>query len=810
MAGWLFLAFSCAGRDAVDEARWRDAERPTSNERLWYEDPATDWASQALHLGNGFLGGSFYGGIETEWIDLAEKTMWTGGPGENPGYRYGIREGGREHLDEIRQAIVRGDVARADELVQAHFTGDYSSFGAFSAIGRLSFTFADHEGECSGYRRELDLSRAIGRVSYAMGDVGYEREYFCSYPDRVLVLRLSSDTPGALGFVMRHELIQAESEIAAEGGDLTVTGRIDGNGREYRVRIRVLPEGGSVEAVDGGIRLADADVATVLYTAATEYRLAPPDYRGADPDALTRRWLEDAERTGYERLKRRHVEDYRALYDRVRLTLPGEPALEELATNRRWNALRGGDERDLGLKVLLFNLGRYLLISASRPGSLPSNLQGVWNPYARAPWQGNYQSNVNVQAMYWPCGPVDLPECQRAYVDWIRALVVPGREVAKAYYGTDGWVSHTTGNAWGYAAPGMQLIWGIYPVGAAWHCQHLWEHYAFSMDERYLREEAYPVMKEAAEFWLANLVPFEGYLISAPTVSAEHGVQERDGVYREPTVKAESAPQDGSVHRYNLPGAYQDVEMIHDLFTNVLEAARVLDVDADFRRSVAEARSKLLPLRIGKHGQLQEWWWDLDSPQDHHRHIAHLYAVHPGRMIDPVRTPNLAKAARTSLNMRGDGRFEPMWTYSGGNWARTWRIYQWARLLDGDRADRIFTGMVTEQGFESLMTFQHVPGADNLQVDGSMSTPGFMAEMLLQSHTDELHLLPALPSAWPSGHVEGLRARGGFRVSLRWDDRELTEARIESLHGAPIPDLRVQGERIDPDRDSRIAIVAVR
>ena len=781
---------------------------PGPNQSLWYDYPAADWCSQSLHLGNGFLGASFYGGIETERLDLTEKTMWTGGPAADPGRRYGIRPGGRDHIQQIRRAIVAGEVGRADDLVREHFLGDYSKFGSFSSIGSLLLTFDGHKGAACDYRRELDLSRAVGRISYAMGPVVYKRQYFASYPDRVLVLRFTSNAPKMIGFKMRHELTHAERQVTADGADLTIRGRIDENGRAYCVRVRVLHEGGTVQSEGNDILLAGANAATVLYAAATEYRLAPPDYRGGDPDGLTRTSIEQNTCAGHAHLKRRHVQDYRRLYDRVCLKLPGERVLENMPTNLRWQNWRDGDERDLGLKVLLFNLGRYLLISASRPGSPPSNLQGVWNTYARAPWHGNYQSNVNVQQMYWPCGPVDLLDCQEAYIDWVRGLVVPGRAVAKAYYGSGGWVSHTTGNPWGHAAPGSGLLWGIYPVGAAWHCQHLWEHYAFSLDAAYLRARAYPVMKEAAQFWLANLVPFEGYLISAPSVSAEHGVQERDGVYIEPTVAAESRPEDGSVPRYNLPGVYQDIEMIHDLFTNVLEAAEILDVDADWCREVSEARAKLLPLKIGKHGQLQEWFWDVDSPHDHHRHIAHLYAVHPGRMIQPFRSPQLAAAARTSLNLRGDGRFDG-WPYTGGNWARAWRIYQWTRLLDGDRADGIFTALVREQSFESLMTFQHVPSANRLQVDGSMTTPGFMAEMLLQSHAGELHLLPALPRAWSSGSVEGLRGRGGFRVDLRWSDGRLNEAVIEA-RGAQMPEIRVQGERVDPEVDSRIDVRAFR
>ena len=787
LAAWLLLPMVAFGQN---------------NERLWYTAPATDWRREALHLGNGHLGASFYGGVREERFDTTEKTLWRGGPGENADYRYGIKPGGREYLPAIRQAITRGDAATADRLVRQHFLGDYRGFGAFSSLGSLRLNFDSHDGAVSAYRRELDLSRSLARVSYTIDSTTYQREYFCSYPDRVLVVRVSCGTPGRLGFTLSHDLIQHDRSIRVEDGDLVIAGTIDGNSREYRVRVRVEHEGGTLSAAGDTLRLAGADRATVYYAAATEYRPEPPLYRGADPDRLTRSSIEAAAALGYDALQRRHIEDYRRLYDRVHLQLAGDPALEALSTDRRWQRWYDGDRRDVGLKVLLFNLGRYLLISASRPGAPPSNLQGVWNTYPTAPWQANYQSNINLQEMYWSCGPVNLPECERPYLDWIRGLVVPGREVAQAYYGTGGWVSHTTGNVWGYAAPGTGLLWGVYPAGAAWHCQQLWEHYAFTMDQAYLRREAYPAMKEAAEFWLENLVAYEGCLISAPTVSAEHGAEEKDERYVDPSVNAERPPRGGAARRYNIPGAYQDIEMIYDLFTNVMAAADVLQTDREFRARVAGARARLLPLRIGKHGQLQEWALDIDSPTDHHRHISHLWAVHPGRMIDPIRTPKLADAARKSLDMRGDGRF-PGWPYSGGNWARAWRIWCWARLDCGERADRIFSEMIAEQGVPNLMTFQHVPGQDNMQVDASMSTPGFMAEMLVQSHQGELRLLPALPPAWRAGKVDGLLARGGHMVALEWKDGQLVHATI-TMAGGQRPAVRVQGERVEPDEDARI------
>jgi alpha-L-fucosidase 2 len=792
----MFLISACSWRGSNHLLSGTLDNSATANELLWYQYPAVDWDGQALHLGNGRMGASFYGGVREERFDITEESMWQGGPGMKPLPRYGIKPGGAAHVKKMRDAIVAGDVALADKLVLKHLRGDYGNFGAFSMIGNLYFTFDNHDGATSEYRRQLDLSKSLASVSYKTGSVKYQREYFCSYPDQVMVMRFTCDTPGKLSFTMRQTLVNADSTITINGNELLVSGKINTNSRNYRVRIKVLNDGGTLSVDGDNMILTGANGATVIYAAATEYMQSPPDYKGADPGKITTERISAAACKSYKQLKRRHVDDYRELYGRVTLKLAGDAALEKLPTNQRWETFKNGNHSDTGLQTMLFNLGRYLLISSSRPGTLPSTLQGVWNTYAKAPWHGNYQSNINLQEMYWASGPTNLLECQRAYVDYTKALVVPGRAVAKSYYGTRGWVSHTTGNIWGYAAPGRGLSWGIYPVGAAWHCQHLWDHYAFSMNEKYLREEAYPVMREAALFWLENLVPYKGYLISAPTVSAEHGAKYATG----------------SAHGYNIPGAYQDIEMIHDLFTNVIQAADILGIDAEFRNIVEASRAKLLPLKIGKHGQLQEWYADIDSPDDNHRHISHLYGVHPGRMIDPLKDKNLADAARQSLNMRGDGWMMPKWIYSGGNWARTWRVWCWARLLDGERANKIFTEMIAEQGFENLMTFQHIPTrnpgrgphpVNRLQVDGSMSTPGFMAEMLLQSHLGEIHILPALPSAWPRGKVEGLIARGAYVVDIEWDNGRLLKAKVKATKGG-IPKIRIAGELIDPDKDPRV------
>ncbi|HSN50576.1 MAG TPA: hypothetical protein VLR52_05040, partial [Bacteroidales bacterium] len=447
---------------------------------------------------------------------------------------------------------------------------------------------------------------------------------------------------------------------------------------------------------------------------------------------------------------------------------------------------------------------RYMIISSSRPGTLPANLQGVWNTFMAAPWAGNYQSNINLQEIYWSCGPTDLEECEQAYVDWIDNLSIPGREIAKRVYGTNGWVSHTTGNIWGHAAPIGDHPWGMYPMGAAWHCQVLWDHFAFTQDTPYLKRQAYPLLKDATVFWLENMVRYKGFLITAPTVSAEHGA-----LMTENGLNPAFHDSISTKYHYSLPGVYQDIEMLWDLFTNTSKAARIAG-DNIFADSLLKIREDLLPLKTGKYGQLQEWYEDIDDPECHHRHIAHLYAVCPGNQISPFITPELAEAAKKSLDMRGDGRFPQQELAAGGNWARAHRMWCWTRLLDGNRADKIMTEMLTEEGFENGLTFQHADyGWErndlfmegelycHFQLDGSASLPGCIAEMLVQSHTGEIHLLPALPDELRTGKVKGLKARGGYKIDMEWEKGELKKAMIYAGKGSPVPSIRLRNNILD-------------
>lgn len=770
------------------------------NSTLWYTYPAKDWKTQALHIGNAYMGASFYGGVAEERFDITEETMWFGGPAKNPDYNYGIIEGKSKLLPEIRQAIVEGDIEKADKLVNNEFCkSDNSAYGGFTSIGQLYVRFDNHDGEVSNYKRALDVSQSLATVDYNVNNVNYKREYFASHPARMMVYRFESDTPGKLGFSLHHDITSKNNEITVSDNEIHIKGKIDGNNHEYVVKIKVLSDGGKLSREGDFLKLSGANSATVYYTAATEYRPVGPLFNGANPDEITNQVLSSITQKDYQTLKSEHIADYKGLYDRVSLQMDGDPTLETLPTNERYEALKTGMTDDAGLKVLLFNLGRYLLISTSRSTTMPSGLQGLWIPGRKAAWNGHYQSNINLQEMYWTAGPLDLPECHESYINLIKILVEPGRKVAKEYYGTDGWVSHTVSDIWGFAAPRNNMLYGMYPSAGAWHCQHLWEHYEFTQDKTYLRDEAYPIMKEAAQFWLQNLVEYEGKLIIAPTVSAEHGVDVKDGK------PLDYAITNGEAMRgklFNLPGAYQDIQMVYDLFSNVILAADELNSDKAFIKEVKEKREQLLPPRIGKYGQLQEWAWDVDNPRNHHRHISHMYALMPGRQIDPIKTPDLAKAATKSLNMRGHTTYGRKWPHMGGNWNRTWRIWCFTRLGDGEKAARIYNDMVSGVGFENLMAHQ----SNNMQVDGSMSTPGFMAEMLLQSHQGEIHLLPALPVEWPAGKVTGLMARGAYKVDIEWRYGHLVSCNIESLKGTKLPPVRIMGELINPEKDERITI----
>lgn len=756
------------------------SEKP--NECLWYQSPGKDWNSQALHLGNGWMGVSFFGDVQKEIFTLGEKSLWTGGPGDTTNNTYGIRPGGKDHIAEIRRLIVGGKITEADALYKKTMFGNFGGYGSLTSVGNLELNFEDQSGVVSNYVRQLDLNKAIGSVSYKVDNIGYHREYFCSYPARALVMRVTSDKRGALSFDIGvnpfHKKRNPVTTVLPERGLWELSGNIDDNNRPYRVKVRVVADGGSLVAGDGQrLRVKGANAATIFYTVATDYEPNPPLYRGADPEAITAGVLKKLEGRDYPSIRAEHVADYQRLYLRAQLNLDGgRTEREALPTDERWKYYSQHDYADLGFQELAFNFGKYLLISSSRPGSLPDGLQGAWLEKGRALCSGNYQMNINIPLIYMPGNVLGLSECNEPFMKWIEDLVIPGRAVAKAYYGTSGWVSHATGNIWGFAAPGVDIEWGAFPGGAAWTCRHVWEQYEFTQDTAALKAHFYPVMKEAAQFWLENLTEYQGSLIAIPSTSAEQR----------------------SPKGFLLP-SMMDPILIRDLFGNVIKASEILGVDSEFRDRLAKARARLVPLKIGRLGQLQEWIEDVDDPNCTHRHFMHMMAVHPAQQINAHTDIALADAARVTMNIRGDSNHAQMLApsfkdikctclhagkqidpWAGGNWSRSWKCWIWARLLDGNRAQRIACEMLGEVGCENMCTYQPLGTNKPMQLDGSVTTPGFMAEMLMQSQNGEIELLPALPAAWPSGKVTGLRARGGFIVDLSWKDGKLAEYHIRS------------------------------
>lgn len=760
-----------------------------------------------MHLGNGYFGASFFGGVEEEVVSLSEKSMWTGGPAQGDWTRAGVNPDAAGSLPEIRKAILDGESQKADKLITGSFFGSSELFGNFTSVGNLIIRFLNQEAKALNYKRELDLDHSLGSIHYDIGETSFEREYFCSYPDRLFAMRFSASESEKISFNLTMDIMQDSSDIDISGNTFKVRGFINKNLRPFVVLIQIRNIGGIVNKEGDFLTVRSADSVELYLTVATDYEMKYPDYKGDDPEKITRDIINKLTDKSFAEMKTRHVDDYKSLYDRVKLSVEGNTMAEKLPTDERFRKLNAGGS-DPGYKTLAFNLGRYMIISSSRPNTLPANLQGVWNAFKVAPWAGNYQSNINLQEIYWSCGPTDLAECQQAYIDWIGDLSISGKEIAKRIYGTNGWVSHTTGNIWGHAAPIGGHPWGMYPMGAAWHCQHVWDQFAFTQDTQYLKQQAYPLLKDASVFWLENLIMVNGNYITAPTVSAEHGA-----LLTEKGLNPAFHDSISNNYHYSLRGVYQDMEMLWDLFTNTSAAAKIMG-DNSFSDSLQRMRQKLMPLKIGKHGQLQEWYEDIDDPECHHRHIAHLYAVCPGNQIDPIKTPELAAAAKKSLDMRGDGRFPEQELASGGNWARAHRMWCWTRLRDGNRANKILTEMLTEEGFENGLTFQHADyGWEredfymegdlycHFQLDGSASVPGCIAEMLVQSHLDGIDLLPALPDELKTGRVSGLKARGGYIINIEWKDGELIRAEII---GESLPLIRVTNQLVDIENFKKV------